>query len=76
LQQQIRPVDTMRPSSPRSCRPSNKGAPIIDRVDPDRAASLRGIARALNDAGVPTPNGEGKWTAAAVARLRQRLELS
>jgi hypothetical protein len=50
--------------------------PIIDRVDPDRTASLRGIARALNDEGVPTPSGEGIWTAATVARLRQRLELS
>jgi DNA invertase Pin-like site-specific DNA recombinase len=48
-------------------------APIIDRVDPDRTASLRGIARALNDEGVPTPSGEGKWTAATVSRLRQRL---
>jgi DNA invertase Pin-like site-specific DNA recombinase len=51
-------------------------APIIDRMDPDRTASLRGIARALNDEGVPTPSGEGTWTAATVARLRQRLELS
>jgi hypothetical protein len=45
-------------------------------VDPDRTASLRGIARALNDEGVPTPRGEGTWTAATVARLRHRLELS
>ena len=51
-------------------------APIIDRVDPDRTASLRSIARALNDEGVPTPSGEGTWTAATVARLRQRLELT
>jgi Recombinase len=51
-------------------------APIIDRVDPDRTASLRGIARALNGEGIPTPSGEGTWTAATVARLRQRLELS
>ena len=51
-------------------------APIIDRLDPDRTASLRSIARALNDEGVPTPSGEGTWTAATVARLRQRLELT
>jgi DNA invertase Pin-like site-specific DNA recombinase len=51
-------------------------APIIDRVDPDRTASLRSIARTLNDEGVPTPSGEGTWTAATVARLRQRLELT
>jgi DNA invertase Pin-like site-specific DNA recombinase len=49
-------------------------APIIERVDPDRTASLRGIARALNDEGVPTPRGEGKWTAASVSRLRHRLD--
>jgi hypothetical protein len=35
----------MRPSSPRPCRQSTKGAPIIDRVDPDRPASLR-VSRA------------------------------
>ena len=34
----------------------------------------RQCARALNDEGVPTPSGEGTWTAATVARLRQRLE--
>jgi hypothetical protein len=43
--------------------------PLIDHVDPDRTASLRGIARALNDEGVPTPSGGGTWTAATVARL-------
>jgi hypothetical protein len=47
--------------------------PIIERLDPDRTASLRGIARALNEEGAATPSGEGTWTAATVARLRQRL---
>ena len=50
-------------------------APIIERLDPDQTTSLRGLARALNEEGVPTPSGEGTWTAATVARLRQRLEL-
>jgi Recombinase len=49
---------------------------LIDRLDPERTASLRGLARALNEEGVPTPSGEGTWTASTVARLRQRLELS
>jgi hypothetical protein len=48
--------------------------PIIDCVDPNRTASLRGIARALNNEGVPTPSGEGEWTAATVSRLRERLD--
>ena len=29
-----------------------------------------------SDEGVPTPSGEGTWTAATVARLRHRLALS
>jgi hypothetical protein len=64
-----------RPSRLRSreCRHPVESA-IIDCVDPDRTASLRGIARALKDEGVPTPSGEGTWTAATVARLPQRLE--
>ena len=39
-------------------------APIIERVDRERTASLRGIAPALNEEVVPTPSGEGTWTAA------------
>ena len=71
--------DTARARAARTLKANDQArsiAPIIDRVDPDRTASLRGIARALNDEGVPTPSGEGTWTAATVARLRQRLELS
>ena len=33
-------------------------APTIDHVDRDRTASPRGVARALNDEGAPTPSGE------------------
>ena len=70
-------ADTSKARAARTLKANDQArssAPIIDRVDPDRTASLRGIARALNDEGVPTPSGEGKWTAATVARLRQRLE--
>jgi DNA invertase Pin-like site-specific DNA recombinase len=72
-------ADTAKARAARALKATEQArsiAPIIDRVDPDRTASLRGIARALNDEGVPTPRGEGKWTAASVSRLRQRLELS
>ena len=72
-------ADTAKARAARALKANEQArsiAPIIDRVDPDRTASLRGIARALNDEGVPTPSGEGTWTAATVARLRQRLELS
>jgi DNA invertase Pin-like site-specific DNA recombinase len=67
--------DTARARAARTIKATQQArsiAPIIDRVDPDRTASLRGIARALNDEGVPTPSGEGTWAAATVARLRQR----
>jgi hypothetical protein len=69
--------DTARARAARTLKATEQArsiAPIIDRVDPDGTASLRGIARALNDEGVPTPSGEGTWTAATVARLRKRLE--
>lgn len=48
-------------------------APILARLDPDGSASLRSLARRLNEESVPTPSGNGEWTAAAVARLRERL---
>ena len=48
-------------------------APIIARLDPAGAASLRTLAKQLNAEGIPTPRGAGIWTAAAVARLRARL---
>lgn len=50
--------------------------PIIERLDPAGTSSFRTIAQALNVEGVPTPRGDGKWTAATVARLRQRLSRS
>lgn len=49
-------------------------APIIARLDPDGAASLRTVAANLTAEGVPTPRGASEWTAAAVARLRARLQ--
>ena len=48
-------------------------APIIARIDPARTLSLRAIAAALNNEGVPTPTGRGEWTAAAVQRVKGRM---
>jgi DNA invertase Pin-like site-specific DNA recombinase len=51
-------------------------APIVARLDPDGSASHNALARLLAAEGVPTPGGEGQWSAAAVARLRKRLDAS
>ncbi|MCJ2144411.1 MULTISPECIES: recombinase family protein [unclassified Methylobacterium] len=51
-------------------------APILIRLDPTGAASLRAVAVLLECEGVPTPSGSGKWTPTAVRRLRSRLELN
>ena len=48
-------------------------APILARVDPDGALSLRAVAAALDAEGMPTVTGTEGWTAAGVARLRKRL---
>jgi DNA invertase Pin-like site-specific DNA recombinase len=45
--------------------------PIIKRLDPDGRLSLRKLAAALNGEGLPSPGGS-QWTAASVARLRDR----
>lgn len=46
--------------------------PILARIDPDGALSLRAIASQLNEEGVPTASGRGQWTAAGVKRVRER----
>src|SRR5260370_15829309 len=49
-------------------------APILARIDPTGASSLRAVATLLAAEGVPTPSGRGEWTAKAVSRLRERLQ--
>jgi DNA invertase Pin-like site-specific DNA recombinase len=49
-------------------------APILARIDPTGASSLRVVAAQLAAEGVPTPSGRGEWTAKAVSRLRDRLQ--
>lgn len=48
-------------------------APILARLDPEGTASLRGLAKALDAESVPTPSGSGRWTAAAVSRIKNKL---
>ena len=44
--------------------------PMTKKVDPDDSLSLRGIVQKLNDMGVPTISGKGKWSANSVRRLK------
>jgi DNA invertase Pin-like site-specific DNA recombinase len=46
--------------------------PMVGRLDPDGRLSLRKLAAALNEEGLPSPGGS-QWTAASVARLRGRI---
>lgn len=51
-------------------------APILARIDPTGAVSLRTVAAQLGAEGVPTPSGRGVWTAKTVSRLRERLQFN
>jgi DNA invertase Pin-like site-specific DNA recombinase len=48
-------------------------APIITRLDPDGSLSLRALAAELTAEGLPTPAGASVWTAATVARVKEKL---
>jgi hypothetical protein len=48
-------------------------APIFAELQAAGATSLRAIAAGLNDRGIPTARGEGKWRPAQVARVLARL---
>jgi len=47
-------------------------APIIAELKGAGITSLGGIARALNERGIPTPRG-GKWQAVQVQRVLERV---
>jgi DNA invertase Pin-like site-specific DNA recombinase len=49
-------------------------AAVFARLDPTGSASLRAMAAKLTGEGVPTPAGGETWTAATVARVRNRLQ--
>lgn len=48
---------------------------LLRAADPDGSASLNAIARWLNENGVTTPSGRGKWTATSVRRMKQKQKL-
>lgn len=48
----------------------------LQDADPDGTASLSAIARCFNKQHVPTPSGDGQWTAAGVSRLKARLAVT
>ena len=48
-------------------------APIIRTLQANGSDSLRAIAKGLNDKGVPTASGRGRWNAELVSRVLNRL---
>lgn len=44
-------------------------APVLEEIRREGITSLRGLAGALIQRGIPTPRGNSKWTAMQVARL-------
>jgi DNA invertase Pin-like site-specific DNA recombinase len=49
-------------------------APIIAELRAAGVTSRTGIAAGLNDKGIPTPRGNGEWTATQVSRVLERLD--
>jgi DNA invertase Pin-like site-specific DNA recombinase len=49
-------------------------APTIEAMKAGGAKSLRAVAAALNEAGIPTPRGQGKWLPVQVARTLARIQ--
>jgi DNA invertase Pin-like site-specific DNA recombinase len=49
-------------------------APTIEQIRMTGATTLRAIALALDDAGIPTPRGQGKWSASQVKRTIEALK--
>src|SRR5215204_2579923 len=47
-------------------------APTIAELREAGITSLQAIARQLNEAGIPTPRGQGGWSAVQVARVMER----
>ena len=49
-------------------------APIIAEIRATGVTSLYGIARALDDRGIPTATGRGKWEIPQVRRVLARIK--
>ena len=50
-----------------------KLAPVLKELQASGVTSLRGIAKALNERGIPTATGYGRWHDVQVARVLARL---
>jgi hypothetical protein len=48
--------------------------PTVRALQAAGATSLRAIAAGLNEQGIPTARGAGKWSAVQVARVLDRLD--
>jgi len=48
--------------------------PTVKALQAAGATSLRAIAAGLNNQGIPTSRGQGKWSAVQVARVMQRMK--
>jgi hypothetical protein len=48
-------------------------APVIAELQAVGVTSLKGIAAALDERGIPTPTGRGNWHPMQVSRLLKRL---
>lgn len=46
--------------------------PVMDEIRAGGAVSLREVAAALTERGIPTPAGKGDWTAMTVRRITER----
>ena len=51
-------------------------APIIAELQEGVVTSLIGIAAALNERGIPTARGDGKWSSVQVMRVLERLSVA
>jgi hypothetical protein len=49
-------------------------APIVKEIRASGVTSLRGIAAALNERGIPTATGYGRWHHVQVGKALARLE--
>ncbi|MCA1365131.1 recombinase family protein [Bradyrhizobium sp. IC3069] len=48
-------------------------APLIEALQKSGATSLGALAKKLNETCVPTPAGQGRWSATQVWRILKRL---
>jgi hypothetical protein len=72
----VKPVGWRAATEARRARADQRVAdltPVISELRASGVTSLRGIAKALNERGIPTVAGSGRWYHAQVARVLARL---